>query len=118
MPWYWRQEEFNGLFPMVLIFLVTLSSSVASYFWSFTGVPLKKLRWLAVINLFWIWFVLLFQPYIAPQVFRVMLDDGLMHMEYDFVDDFLYNFTSNSHLVIIVSCSLLGNWFGRRFFYE
>lgn len=118
LPWIWRMEEFNGLLPMILIVLVTLCSSIASYFWSFTGIPLKKLRWLAVVNLLWVWIVLLFQPYLAPKTFRLVFDSGLIHQEFNYVNDLLYNFTSKLTLVIILFSSLLGNWFGRRFFYE
>ena len=113
--WYWRLEEFSGIFPMLLIILVTLCSSVASYFWSHTGVPLKNLRLLASIHLIWVWVLLCFQPYFG--LLQVLADQQIQSSAYLW-DSFLYIFTGVTTLLIIVFCSLLGNWFGRRMFYE
>jgi hypothetical protein len=107
-PWFMRIEELNQGIALILmgtITLVTLCSSIASYFWSHTGIPLKKLRLLAIINSLWILTFFLLHPYIGVG------NDNLM-------DFLLYNFFSKATLVIIIFCSLLGNWAGRRIFYE
>lgn len=106
--WFWNVSELHEDIALVLIatiMLVTTGSSIASYFWSFTGIPLKSLRLLAVVNHCWIFFIFLIHP-----------EFGLKN---DPILDFLmYNFFFKACLVIIIFCSLLGNWFGRRFFYE
>jgi len=107
-PWFSNIQELNqgiALVLMATITMVTLSASIASYFWSYTGIPLKKLRLLAVVNHLWILIFFIIHPYIGVG------KDNL-------VDFLLYNFFSKASLVIIIFCSLLGNWFGRRVFYE
>ncbi len=107
-PWFWKIEELNQGIALVLmgsITLVTLCSSIASYFWSHTGVPLQKFRLLAIVNHLWLLIFFVMHPYIGVG------NDNL-------VDFLLYNFFSKAILAIIIFCSLLGNWFGRRFFYE
>jgi hypothetical protein len=113
--WYWRLEEFNGVFPFLLIILVTFCSSIASYFWSHTQIPLKSLRMLALIHLIWVWIILCFQPYFG--LAQVFIDKEIQSSQYLW-DNFLYIFTGTASLLIIIFCSLLGNWFGRRVFYE
>ncbi len=107
-PWFWKMQELNQGIALVLIFtitMVTFCSAIASYFWSFTGIPLVNLRFLAIANHSWVLFVFIFHPYlgIADQTIREFL---------------MYNFFSKATLVIIIFCSLLGCWFGRRVFYE
>ena len=107
-PWFLQMQELNQGIALVLIFfiiMVTFCSSIASYFWSFTGIPLKSLRMLAIVNHSWILFLFLFHPNLG--IANNSLGDFL-----------LYNFFSKAILIIIVFCSLLGSWFGRRFFYE
>lgn len=107
-PWFQSIQEVDqkiALLLIVLIGLITISSSIAGYFWSFTGIPLRNLRWLAVGNMFW---VLIFFP-IHPNI-------GIGN--YNFPDYLLYNFFWKPALVIIIFCSLLGCWFGRRVLYE
>jgi hypothetical protein len=107
-PWFARIEELNQNIALILLFtitMVTLCSSIASYFWSHTGIPLKKLRLLSVINNLWILVFFISHPYIGVG------KDNLL-------DFLLYNFFSKATLAIIIFCSLLGNWFGRRIFYE
>lgn len=106
--WFWQVTELHEHIALVLIttiMLVTLGSAIASYFWSFTGIPLKSLRLLAVVNHSWIFVLFFLHPEFGVKNAPIM----------DFI---MYNFFSKACLVIIVFCSLLGNWFGRRFFYE
>lgn len=106
--WFWRVDELNQGIALVLMFTIimtTLCSAVASYFWSHTGIPLKKLRWLAIANHIWVLFLFLLHPSLG--VGNVTIQQFL-----------LYNFFSKAALAIIIFCSLLGNWFGRRVFYE
>jgi hypothetical protein len=123
-PWAWGIMDLNhhiGLLIIVLITMVTFCSAVASYFWSFTGLPLKSLRWLAVSNMIWLWVLCLFHPELGPKIitYYTYLDVGQqVPMKISFKDDLLYNFFSKFTLLIVVFCSLLGNWFGRRVFYE
>ncbi len=107
-PWFMRMSELNQGIALVLIFvitMVTLCSAIASYFWSFTTIPLKSLRFLAVANHSWVLFFFLFHPNLG------MADSSMS-------DFLMYNFFSKATLVIIIFCSLLGCWFGRRVFYE
>jgi hypothetical protein len=107
-PWFWKIQELNQGIALVLMFtivMVTFCSAIASYFWSFTGIPLKSLRLLAIINHLWILAIFIIHPNIG--VGKDNLTDFL-----------LYNFFSKATLVIILFCSLLGNWFGRRVLYE
>jgi hypothetical protein len=107
-PWFWKIHELNQGIALVLIFtitLITFCSAIASYFWSYTGIPLKSLRLLAILNLLWVLIFFIIHPYIG--VGKDNLTDFLM-----------YNFFSKATLVIIIFCSLLGNWFGRRVLYE
>jgi hypothetical protein len=90
---------------MFTIVMVTFCSAIASYFWSFTGIPLKSLRLLAIVNHLWILAIFIIHPNIG--VGKDNLPDFL-----------LYNFFSKATLAIIIFCSLLGNWFGRRVLYE
>ena len=115
-PWYWNLDEFSGLFPMLLIILTTICSTTAGYFWSFTGATLKSLRLLAVVHLFWVWIVLWFQPHFGLAQLPPMEKD-IQFMKY-VMDNYLYIFNGVTTFFIILFCSLLGNWFGRRFFYE
>ncbi len=107
-PWFWKIQELNQGIALVLMFtivMVTFCSAIASYFWSFTGIPLKSLRLLAIVNHLWILAVFIIHPNIG--VGKDNLPDFL-----------LYNFFSKATLAIILFCSLLGNWFGRRVLYE
>lgn len=107
-PWFWKIQELNqgiALVLMLTITMVTLCSAIASYFWSFTGIPLKSLRLLAIVNHFWILVFFITHPSIG-----VGKDN--------WADFLLYNFFSKATFVIVLFCSLLGNWFGRRVFYE
>ncbi len=107
-PWFWKIQELNQGIALVLMFtivMVTFCSAIASYFWSFTGIPLKSLRLLAIVNHLWILAVFIIHPNIG--VGKDNLPDFL-----------LYNFFSKAPLAIIIFCSLLGNWFGRRVLYE
>jgi hypothetical protein len=107
-PWFQAIQEVDqrvALLLMLLIGMVTISSAVAGYFWSYTGIPLKNLRWLAVGNLLWILVFFIFHPNI-----------GLGN--YNLLDYLLYNFFWKPALAIIIFCSLLGCWFGRRVLYE
>lgn len=107
-PWFWKIQELNQGIALVLMFtivMVTFCSAIASYFWSFTGIPLKSLRLLAIVNHLWILAVFIIHPNIG--VGKDNLPDFL-----------LYNFFSKATLAIIIFCSLLGNWFGRRVLYE
>lgn len=106
--WFWNVTELHEDIALVLIstiILVTAGSAIASYFWSFTGIPLKSLRLLAVVNHSWIIFIFFIHPEFGMKNTPVL-------------DFLMYNFFSKACLVIIVFCSLLGNWFGRRVFYE
>jgi hypothetical protein len=107
-PWFWKIQELNQGIALVLMFtivMVTFCSAIASYFWSFTGIPLKSLRLLAIVNHLWILAIFIIHPNIG--VGKDNLPDIL-----------LYNFFSKATLAIIIFCSLLGNWFGRRVLYE
>ena len=107
-PWFWKIQELNQGIALVLMFtivMVTFCSAIARYFWSFTGIPLKSLRLLAIVNHLWILAVFIIHPNIG--VGKDNLPDFL-----------LYNFFSKATLAIILFCSLLGNWFGRRVLYE
>lgn len=107
-PWFWKIQELNQGIALVLMFtivMVTFCSAIASYFWSFTGIPLKSLRLLAIVNHLWILAIFIIHPNIG--VGKDNLPDFL-----------LYNFFSKATLAIILFCSLLGNWFGRRVLYE
>jgi hypothetical protein len=107
-PWFWKIQELNQGIALVLMFtivMVTFCSAIASYFWSFTGIPLKSLRLLAIVNHLWILAIFIIHPNIG--VGKDNLPDFL-----------LYNFFSKATLAIIIFCSLLGNWFGRRVLYE
>ena len=107
-PWFWKIQELNQGIALVLMFtivMLTFCSAIASYFWSFTGIPLKSLRLLAIVNHLWILAIFIIHPNIG--VGKDNLPDFL-----------LYNFFSKATLAIIIFCSLLGNWFGRRVLYE
>jgi hypothetical protein len=107
-PWFWKIQEVDqriALVLMLIITLVTLSSSIASYFWSYTGIPLKSLRLLAMMNHIWVLVFFILHPNLGVG------NDNLW-------DYLLYNFFYKAILVIILFCSLLGCWFGRRVFYE
>jgi hypothetical protein len=107
-PWFWQIQEVDQRIALVLMFMitmVTLCSSVASYFWSYTGIPLKSLRLLAMVNHMWVLVFFILHPNLGVG------NDNLM-------DFLLYNFFYKAVLVIILFCSLLGCWFGRRVFYE
>ena len=120
VPWMWGVVELNhqiALVLMLIIVFVTLCSAVASYFWSYTGIPLRNLRWLAVANLIWVWVFMLFHPAIGLKTTYSFFNEATL-TETVIVDDLLYNFFSKAILLIVILCSLLGNWFGRRVFYE
>lgn len=107
-PWFLKIEELNQTIALILIFtitLVTFCSAIAGYFWSFTGIPLKSLRLLAVVNQIWVLGIFLFHPHFGI---------GTSSLSYFL----LYNYFSKASLIIIIFCSILGCWFGRRVFYE
>ena len=107
-PWFLQIQELNHGIALVLIFtitMVTFCSGIASYFWSFTKIPLKNLRMLALANHSWVLFLFLFHPNLG------MANSTMGYF-------LMYNFFSQATLIIIITCSLLGCWFGRRVFYE
>ena len=107
-PWFLGIQELNQGIALVLMFtitMVTFCSAIAGYFWAHTGVSLRSLRLLAILNHLWILVFFIVHPYLG------LGKDNLL-------DFLLYNFFSKATLVIIVFCSLLGCWFGRRVFYE
>lgn len=107
-PWFWEIQEVDQRIALVLMFtitMVTICSAIAGYFWSFTGIPLKSLRLLASVNHIWVLIFFIIHPNLG--------------VGNDNLNDFLlYNFFSKAVLVIILFCSLLGCWFGRRVLYE
>jgi hypothetical protein len=76
------------------IFITTFISSVASYFWSLGGFELKTIRNVAPANA-----LLTLSPYI--------INTGL-HSIYFFI----------MAVIILLFCSQLGAWFGRRVYFE
>lgn len=107
-PWFWEIQEVDQRIALVLMFtitMVTICSAIAGYFWSFTGIPLKSLRLLASVNHIWVLIFFIVHPNLGVG------NDNL-------TDFLLYNFFSKAVLVIILFCSLLGCWFGRRVLYE
>ncbi len=107
-PWFWEIQEVDQRIALVLMFtitMVTLCSAIASYFWSYTGIPLKSLRLLASVNHIWVLIFFIVHPNLGVG------NDNL-------TDFLLYNFFSKAVLAIILFCSLLGCWFGRRVLYE
>ena len=107
-PWFWQIQEVDQRVALVLMFtitMVTIGSAIAGYFWSYTGIPLKSLRLLAIVNHIWILVFFIIHPNLGVG------NDNL-------IDFLLYNFFSKAALVIILFCSLLGCWFGRRVLYE
>lgn len=120
--WLWGVKELHqdiALVMLLLIVLVTFCTGVASYFWSFTGVPIRKLRLLAIGNLLWVWVLLLFHPALGLSTLIVPLElTDTFSGEASLRSDLLYNYFSKAFLVIVIICSLLGNWFGRRVLFE
>lgn len=94
--WFNNLENGEGaLLLLGVIFLVTLIAAVASYFWSLAGLPLGTIRLLAVPNGALLWFYGVLHPALGGDLFFSIFDGA-----------------------IIIICSMLGSWFGRRVFYE
>lgn len=110
--WFWNLDHYNeqiALGIMYVILIVTIGSAIASYFWSHTEIPLNKLRLLAMINHFWIWFVLFFH-----NAFGYNSDLAASNLYEAITNHFFEGF----FVFVIIFCSILGQWFGRRMFYE
>jgi len=95
-PWL-QVDPYQGDISLIIlghIFFTTFMSSVAGYFWSVAGFPLKTLRRAAPANA-----LLTLLPFV-------------LHTELH--QPFFVVFA----LLVLLFCSQLGVWFGRRFFYE
>lgn len=95
-PWL-QVDPYDGDISLIIlghIFFTTLMSSVAGYFWSLAGLPLKTLR------------------RAAPANALITLVPFIVHPE--LLEPFFMVFS----VVVLLFCSQLGVWFGRRFFYE
>lgn len=95
-PWL-HVDPYEGDISLIIfghIFFTTLMSSVAGYFWSVAGLSLNTLR------------------RAAPANALITIVPFLLHPE--LINPFFIIFA----LVVLLVCSQLGVWFGRRFFYE
>ena len=95
-PWL-QVDPYEGDISLIIfshIFFTTLMSSAAGYFWSEAGLSLKTVRRAAPANA-----LITMVPFV--------LHTGLLEP-----------FFMILAVIILLFCSQLGVWFGRRFFYE
>lgn len=95
-PWL-QVDPYEGDISLIIfghIFFTTLMSSAAGYFWSVSGMPLKTLRRAAPANALLTMVPFILHPDLRQPFFMILA------------------------VIILLFCSQLGVWFGRRFFYE
>jgi hypothetical protein len=95
-PWL-QVDPYEGDISLIIfghIFFTTFMSSAAGYFWSVAGLSLKTVRRAAPANA-----LITMVPFV--------LHAGLLEP-----------FFMILAVIILLFCSQLGVWFGRRFFYE